>query len=545
MRLRSRGLRRLLGAGAMLTMLLTVLVMADAKDGGRRGRDKQKCYFTEEDPQILGINGWHQLPVFTVGETIDGYTPPGILDGIGALKGKGNTVRLLVNHELGNSVGYSYTLASGATLTGARVSYFDIDRDTLAVCGAGLAYDTIYDRAGNIVDDAADLGGGLSRLCSSHSYEKGQFGFKDDLYFTGEETGGGVEYVLDIKKGELWAAPALGRAAWENVTALDTGDKDTIALLVGDDTAGAPLWLYIGDKKSKKKGSKFLAKNGLAEGKLYVWVSGDGYMTPADWNGTGNVSTGQFVEIDYYRPDLAGNGDYDDLGYATQAKQNSLATAAGAFYFSRPEDVATSPFDGTFAAMNSTGRDSLFGGADSWGTIYLIHVDFSDLSTTIAITYDGDDLDKQDFGIRSPDNLDWSEDGYLYVNEDRSIGAFGTISGKEASMWRLDPFFPVTGDIERIAEMNRGAVLPAGQTDGAPGDIGNWESSGVLDVSRLFDFEDGTLLIADVQAHSVAAGTLVEGGQLFFLFKSDFDDDDHHHGHDDDHHHGHGEHDDD
>jgi hypothetical protein len=156
-------------------------------------------------------------------------------------------------------------------------------------------------------------------------------------------------------------------------------------------------------------------------------------------------------------------------------------------------------------------------------------VDFSDLSCEIYVIYDGDDsgggyFAHPDYGIRSPDNLDWAKDGYIYINEDRSIGDFGLTSGEEASMWKLDPAFPDTNDIQRIAQINRDAGLPDDQTDGDPDDIGDWESSGVLDVSHLFDVEGGTLLIADVQAHSVRDGTiggnegLVQGGQLFFLY---------------------------
>ena len=307
-----------------LPSLLALAVVGSAVGIGSAIAGKS-CYTTTADAQMVGLNDWQEHPVFTVDETVDGYTPPGILDGIGALKWNRGTIRVLVNHELTSSVGYAYTLASGASLTGARVSYFDIDRKTLEVCGSGLAYDTIYNRAGDEVESSADLDfGGLNRLCSSALFEKNTFGFKDDVYFTGEETGGGTEFVLDVRGEALWAAPAMGRAAWENVTALDTGNKDTVAILVGDDRGGAPLLLYVGEKQP---GNDFLARNGLAKGSLYVWVAGNGDLSPEDWSGTGTARAGQFVEIDYYRPDLAGNGDYDDLGYATQSHQDDLAAA--------------------------------------------------------------------------------------------------------------------------------------------------------------------------------------------------------------------------
>ncbi len=57
-------------------------------------------------------------------------------------------VRILVNHELGFNRGYPYEIkgASGPIeMTGARVSYFDVDKDNREVKAAGIAYTTVYD----------------------------------------------------------------------------------------------------------------------------------------------------------------------------------------------------------------------------------------------------------------------------------------------------------------------------------------------------------------------------------------------------------------
>jgi hypothetical protein len=124
-------------------------------------------------------------------------------------------------------------------------------------------------------------------------------------------------------------------------------------------------------------------------------------------------------------------------------------------------------------------------------------------------------------GVRNPDNIAWGRNGKLYVQEDRSLPggtADGRFGAEEASIWEVDP---LTGQAERWAQIDRGAV-PAvyGQTDSLPTDIGNWESSGVLEVSHLFGAAPGTVFLSDVQAHSLTNGTLngssylVEGGQL-------------------------------
>ncbi|MGK7930164.1 MAG: hypothetical protein AB4041_01860 [Microcystaceae cyanobacterium] len=63
--------------------------------------------FTTQYPeaQMKGLPGWETEAIFTVGETVEGYTPTGILDGIGAFKKDDNTVRVFVNSELRDGLG--------------------------------------------------------------------------------------------------------------------------------------------------------------------------------------------------------------------------------------------------------------------------------------------------------------------------------------------------------------------------------------------------------------------------------------------------------
>jgi hypothetical protein len=521
---------------------------------------------TEQPAQMTGLNGYSVDPIFTIGESFDGYTPPGILDGLGAFALDDDTVRIFANHEFSADLGYAYTLASGAEITGARVSYFDLNKETLQVEDAGLAYDTIINRAGEVVDEATDLEfAGLDRFCSAQYVAAHQFGegrgLEDDIFFTGEETDGGTEFALDPNSNTLYAVPWMGRAAWENVTELDTGTTDQVAFLIGDDREAASSLMYVGEKDTSE-GADFLARNGLSNGKLYTWkpdafvadtptfineegeeVDADTAPDPFGFNSTGNSQSGTWVELDYYRPDLAGtaldtNEDesiqdemgYDELGFATQAQQDQLFINAGGFQFSRPEDVATNPEDGTIAVLASTGRDNRFP-IDSWGTTYTIDTDFDESGNPVTaqfdILYDGDDagngqFESPDFGLRSPDNLDWSDDGNIYVQEDRSYDEFGLTSGEETSIWKIAP---ETGTLTRIAQMDRDAI-PEGQTDSEPEDIGNWESSGILDVSSLFNENPGSRFIYGVQAHSledgfIASEELVQGGQLAFLTEDD------------------------
>ncbi len=522
---------------------------------------------TNDSAQMTGLEGWEMHPLVTIGEELPngkdvneqhlGYRLPGILDGIGAFSWGGRTLRTLINHELREGQGYPYELLNGTKLTGARVSYVDIDTITRKVTASGMAYDTIYDRAGTIVTDPAQIHegigsdiDGLHRLCSSYGLKAGKNGFVNNLYFSGEETSsgfGGQETVLDVDGQALYVVPMLGRAAFENVTTLNNFGTNKVVVLIGDDRGPAPLLVYIGEKGAAPavgpySPPDFLKANGLGMGNLYVWVSDNGDSDPSTFNGTGNSRSGKFKKINHFDPASAGVGMYDSLGFASLTLQDIEAASVGGFLFSRPEDVATNPADGTQVVLASTGRSSLFGGVDSWGITYVIDFDSADLSAKLAdplavidnivanisILYDGDDAGAgqfagPDYGLRSPDNLDWADNGMIYVQEDRSIGAFGTVSGAEASIWKIDPG---NGLLSRIAEMDRLAI-PFDQFDSDPDDIGDWESSGILDVTEFFKLKgDDHIFIINTQAHSLKGEPLggasqnedlVQGGQLLLM----------------------------
>ncbi len=559
-----RGRKRLAMAGvvagaAVLAPLAVVAQSADELPGS---------YDVNALPMAYGLDGWTTESIFTVGETIGEYTPPGILDGLGAYEKDGETVRVLANHELLNFRSYEYQVndGSGGTfgMKGARISYFDIDKDSREVVGSGLAYDTVYDANGDIATDIGFLANdliGFSRFCSGSLFEAHQFGrgrgLEDRIYFAGEEDGsffspvGGAEWALDPATGTIWQLPDLGRGAWENVTVVNTGRKDTVAILLADDSPpfdadpdaanddeAAPLFLYVGKKDPT---GDFPARNGLRGGKLYVWVAENGVTTPTDFNSHGTLH-GHWIEVDNSPtgpPSEDGSTGYDEYGYPTQSNLWVQARELGGFGFSRPEDIATNPRNGRQAVLASTGVDTYEGGVDTFGTMYKITMDFRDLGADIEIIYDGDADPNRT--LRSPDNLDWADDGRIYVQEDEAeedtldgeplFGA-GAANPNEAGVIRMRP----NGHkLERIANINRGVTLdaslpnPTQAFDGDFGNAGEWESSGIVDVSTLFGERKGTLFLFNVQAHGIedqevingasriSDGDLREGGQLLFL----------------------------
>ncbi|MBL8660879.1 MAG: hypothetical protein JNM75_14120 [Rhodospirillales bacterium] len=292
-----------------------------------------------------GRSGYGTEPLLTIGDSVEGsgaftgetghYIPVGIPDGLGATKLDDDTVRVFMNHEIEEG-GTAYTVNNGIpgvepySLQGARISYFDIDSHTHTIEDGGIAYNRIYGIDGALITDLdhfaqTTAGGedGFSRFCSSSLFEPDTFGpgtgFANPVYFTGEEVDDGVFYALDVTHGALHAAPALGRGAWENLSVVDTGNPNQVGLLLGDDTSGNLLYLYVGEKNAIGDGS-FLDRNGLAKGQLYAWAADDrdvaaGFHTdPTTFNAQGASLHGTFLPIDTFDAGKAGTDGYDQFG---------------------------------------------------------------------------------------------------------------------------------------------------------------------------------------------------------------------------------------
>ncbi|NWG36538.1 alkaline phosphatase PhoX [Nitrososphaera sp.] len=552
--------KRILSVFAVLAMLMPLSSALQNSAEAAGLPEMAQC----DGPECESITEIH-----TIGQAIGDYVSVGVLDGLGAYELNKSTVRVFANHELGAGDGNSYQVDNGMggtfSLTGARVSYFDINKDTRQIVDSGVAYNRIYDANGNIAADASLLSNdfpGFSRFCSANLFEPYEFGGKrgieDRIFMTNEEDGGsfnpvgGAFWAIDPETHSIWHVPDLGRGSWESSTQVDTGSSKLVAFILSDDTSpfdadgdgqdeAAPLYLYVGEKKPDS--SDFLERNGLRGGSLYVWVSDTGERTPLDFNTSGSLK-GKWMKLDTSKgaPSENGSTGYDEYGNPTQRNLWTQAEALGAFGFSRPEDVATNPRDGRQVVLASTGVDTYAvnpagNGADTFGTIYLIDTDVKKLTGKVTIAYDGDaDPARQ---LRSPDNLDWADNGFVYVQEDKAeddtltgevlFGA-GAANPNEASIVKLDP---KKGTITRIAEIDRSVVLDP-TTAGAPvdkiaADAGGWETSGIVDVSSLFGQKKGTLFLFDVQAHGITDQDTVnadsrirdhdlkEGGQLLFL----------------------------
>jgi hypothetical protein len=493
------------------------------------------------------------------------FAPTGIFDGQGAYDNRDGTYTLLVNSELGESSGYAYSLPGvDGILTGARISGFVVDKDMdndasngyqSSVLKGGLAYDKIYlDGSSAPIDAVSDLGAaGFKRFCSANLVEARGFaakrGFRDRIFLVGEEEFAGVGgsfFALDVKSRALHEVVGFGKGTWESATLIDTGKQNTVAVLLFDD-AKAPLYMWVGTK-STASGASFLERNGLAagQGSLYTFVT--------DVLGEDNVSVGPdssdlfaFTKLNGLNQGIAGrwvdlatlNPSYSLLG---APDLRSLAVGAGALQLSRIEDGDVNPLNSQQAVFVTTGTKD-FAKGDLYGNVMTL--DFSSsfgrngrlktgASTMLKVVYDGDLLTDPTTGIRNPDNLTISSDGFVYLQEDRANGGgvdigeghFGT---QEASIWKLgiDPLTGTSSGMpERWLQIDRTAVPSAyGQSQPAYTNpdrdgVGNWESSGIIDVSSMYGTAAGSYFIANVQAHSLSGGNiggsgyLAEGGQI-------------------------------
>eukprot|EP00953_Heterococcus_sp_UTEX-ZZ885_P025736 13968-Heterococcus_DN1.PRE.1 len=171
---------------------------AEAENQERALLGKTYCpatpFLTSVSPVMkrVGDNGWRLQPIVSSGDDVGGYKLPRNPDGIGAWRRDSNTVRIAVNAEVGSDEGPAYP-SGGAdttrTLTGARVSYYDVDKTTKAIKCAGVAYNTVrvYDATGNL----RASGKGFDRFCSAVGHYKGQYNLDSNIMLLGEEATGG------------------------------------------------------------------------------------------------------------------------------------------------------------------------------------------------------------------------------------------------------------------------------------------------------------------------------------------------------------------
>jgi hypothetical protein len=461
-------------------------------------------------PYVEPIGSAYQIiPILSVADQVPETSDPslqyqmvGIPDGLGAYARPDGTIALLMNHELTKGT-MSEPVVGGPLNRGAIISRFILSQDGTVLSGE-RAYDTVFDETAGTSFPAADdtnSSPDFTRFCSGNLAGP-EFGFVRPLYFAGEESGspdtfdgrgGTLTVTFD---NEIHTLSKFPRIPWENALPRPFNGNETVVMCLedGPTTPDSQLYMYVG-KKDRRAGSDVLSRNGLNNGKVYVFVS----TTPDKSN-----------EVTFQNGSISGRWqEIPNAGSMTDVELETASDTAGAFGFIRIEDGAWSKTSRKDFYFVTTGS----GTGNLLGRLYHLELNPGNpLETaTLSVVYNADEIIAAGGNVAiSPDNIDTSAD-YITICEDGTAASRPVMAdkGRDGSIWRFDLHNNFA--YERVAELN-----PPGR-DGVPVGPGIWETSGIIDTTSLFG--NGTWLV-DTQAHPPttppAPGT-VEDGQLLIM----------------------------
>jgi secreted PhoX family phosphatase len=472
-------------------------------------------FVTSIKPYMVSVSAEYAVqPLLSVGDRVPRTSDPsqqyqmvGIPDGMGAYRDGDKTI-VYMNHELVQAA-VSEPIIGQPLNRGTFVSRFVLARDGSVLSG-DRAYDDVYN-GDTFVGPAPDVTNStpaFSRFCSgSLSYREA--GFDRPIYLAGEESSGAATFdglgglgivVFEHRgKAELHTMPKFGRFPWENALAQPRRRKLTVLMGMedGPNTPDNQLYMWVGEKDFSRNASP-MRKNGLLDGKLYVFVSTTTEVNtePAFFAlGEGGTIQGEWVEIT----------SADTL---TDLQLEAASDAAQAFGFVRIEDGAFNPRDPDEFFFVTTGS----GPDNPLGAVYRMRLDEHDPAgeTTIELVLNANAVVAAggDTAL-SPDNIGMDRNTIL-INEDGTANSRPLMAskGRSGSVWRLDKR---TYETDQIADL----FPPARDANFAIAS-GVWETTGVIPIEG---FGPEAWLI-NVQAHAptvAPAPNTVEDGQLLML----------------------------
>ena len=539
---------------AVLAAGVATFVAATTATGGSPG------FKTSQGPMIDAVApGASYEPIISVGDTIGDYMFESIPDGIALSKNGQGTVDLYVNHET-STVPFPYTPATGVgfnDFTNALVSELKL-----------------HQKSGGVLKGSYVIKSDMNfqRFCSSF-LATDEHGFKRPMLLTNEE---GIDWVnrsgeawpavegaagarqigtvvaVDDRSGQVRPIWGMGRHNHENSVAIPGYGKPVV--LSGDDSfvsnpAQAQLYNYIADDSDAVWND---------EGELYAFVADapgvdDYYDFPV--NSPLSV-TGRFVkvpkqiatgrkadgtelmstDVGYPLPPSDGTWQRGPSGLGIDGPQWVLehwgdTQAKPVFQFVRVEDIAYDKRPGmeNVVYVVDSGRGASGpAGTSTNGRVWKLVLDKSDPTkvTSFSILIEGDDKPVKAIDeIHQPDNVESTPTSLLLTEDPGSSQQFPFGSTDPAAttarIWQYDL---ATGSMRVAARVNQSADETAADKDANPakGNLGAWESSGIVDASSVFgpgaflvDVQAGTFVITEEQR-----GTLTyqrDGGQLGIL----------------------------
>jgi hypothetical protein len=532
----SRALRaRRRGSAAIVSLGLLVGLTgsATAVDG----------FITPQGPMLDPVaSGVTVLPIITVGETIGTYRFESVPDGIALRPGVGGA-DVWVNHET-SLVPFPYTPAAPTESN----SQNDFDNAQLSHLVVNPATGGVLDA--DMVVTSAD---NYQRFCSSYLATAAE-GFDRPLLFLNEEAvdwvnrdgkawpatigapearQAGVVVAFDPATGENRPIWGMGRHNHENSVAIPGFKK--VVLISGDDT--------FTNNPSQSQLYSYIAKDADAvwndKGRLMAFVSDhSAYQRYEDFApGDGTSITGKFMPVPkliatginpdgtelmaadvpaefggpYPLPPNDGSWQRDANGVGIDGPQWVLekwAQLNGVFRFVRVEDIAYDKRPGmsNVVYVVDSGRGTTGAVADGKSTngrVFRLILDPVNERkvTSMSVYIEGDDrMVKDPARIHQPDNIESTVNGLYFTEDPGSSQQFPVGSTDPAATTaRIWQHTFADGQNRVVLKVNQSADEGPTDVDAttSPGNLGSWESSGIVDASAVFG--PGAFLV-DVQA---------------------------------------------
>jgi uncharacterized protein DUF839 len=508
-----------------LPLLAAVIVIATATAVTSAAADNPSGFTTSVDPMLVaGIDRPDVAiqKIISVGDTLPGgYLFESIPDGISLVARGNGRADVFLNHETST---VPFPVPGPGQPAVEQTAQNDYDDSSLSQLSLNQHSKGVLHGWTRISGDE-----NWQRFCSNY-LATGREGFDRDILFLNEETpdtvnrsgvafplnAGGTNpdqagYVVgyDIKSGEHKKIPGMGRLNHENSVPIPGFGK--LVVLTGDDTfstsVGSPqsqVYAYIAPDTDALWND---------QGHLYGFASNDPAVQKyEDFNpitGLPASISGKFVKID------------DAIARGGQA---GLEAVPGIFRFIRIEDIAYDKRNPNIVYLADSGRatsGAAAPGKSTNGRIWKMVLSESadpdaPLNVTLSILLEGDDNPTKTFReIHQADNLETTANSLL-VTEDPSTGnqfLAGDAGAHTARVWRVPLTSPgVAGTPEVVLSVDQSLderagydvdgenVLPLPVTPIAPGRLGSWEASGIVDASSIWG--PGWFLV-DVQAHTL------------------------------------------
>jgi hypothetical protein len=473
-------IRFVIGSGLVAAMAACAVLLVGGV-GGAGASHGAPGFKTAKQPFLVGTApGVVVDPIMSTGDVFGSYQMSGIPDGLGAYnsrggddddnddddEGRGEFV-VVMNHELGRS------FPNNPPGVDARISRLEIDARTRSVHAAEYLF-TGHER--------------FERFCSSTL----AIIFGRPFYFTGEEAvpdaaqpptpeHDGSSIVMDPDTGMWRETPHFGHLQHENVVPLRLS-KWVFLTSEDDFRTGQPSYLYAyiaSDFNGALRGT---------EGSLYVWKADNHEAEPGNATATkGESIPGHFVPLS------------QALDNPNSTRLKTAATEKNAFKFDRLEDIAVRPDVRGRTYIADTGKPS-GPGATARGRVYQFDINRRDPTrATLKMILNGDAPDRDD--IFNPDNMDASSK-VLMIQEDRESAFRAGTPANSGGYSRVMEYRFSNGSLRSVARVNTPPGAPPNPENCAGCLPGTWESSGIIDASRVLG-KNWWLL--DVQAHNSTA----------------------------------------